>query len=106
MTSVSRKAFEICLRGFQQSVQNLGKKGNLILAELAEKLAPTIEITLESGSLKMYCPGRAPVWCADSFFLKNPKQLSGLIRLKIVQCFGILVPTLEYFHFTPLYDIK
>lgn len=75
MSSISRKAFEILLHGFQLSLQGLGKKGNLILAELTEKLAPTIKIPLQFGSLKMYCPGRLPVWRANSFLTKEPETI-------------------------------
>jgi FkbM family methyltransferase len=75
MTTVSRKLFELCLWGIRKGAQGLGRKGNLIIAELAEKLAPTIDVPLETGMLKMYCPGRLPVWRAESFLSKEPETI-------------------------------
>ena len=49
MVSVSRKTFDIFVSGIRWGIC-LGIRGNSILAELAEKLAPTVEVPLERSA--------------------------------------------------------
>jgi hypothetical protein len=70
------------------------------LAELAEKLAPTIDVSFDTGVLKMYCPGRLPVWRAESFLSKEPETIRWIDSFEKNRCTGTLALTLVYFHFT------
>ncbi|MEK9627560.1 MAG: FkbM family methyltransferase [Nitrospinota bacterium] len=52
-----------------------GKSEAKISTALVEELTPQIPIKTKNGNLRLYCPGRLPIYRAETFFTKEPETL-------------------------------
>ena len=80
--SLKQKLFTSLVRFIKSGLQITGKTGARLLSALSDELAPAIIVKNKYGTLRFFCPGRIPVFRAETFLTKEPETLEWIDSFK------------------------
>jgi FkbM family methyltransferase len=74
--SFKRIVFGAAVKSSKAAARFLGKSRQyLVLTEFIEQLTPIVNEETSRGGIKFYCPGRIPLWRAETLLSKEPETI-------------------------------
>lgn len=74
--SLKRAAFNAVVNSFKVATRCFGKsRQHLLMSEFVEQLTPIVNEETSKGEIKFYCPGRIPLWRAETLLSKEPETI-------------------------------
>lgn len=74
--SIKKKILEVAIRTLQKGVGVSGvHNAAVVSAQIAEQLTPVRKVDTPAGSLSFFCPGRIPLWRAETLLTKEPETI-------------------------------
>ena len=80
--SLKQKLFKPSIRFIKAGLRITGATGAKLSAALSEELIPTAPVETKYGTIHFFCPGRIPLFRAETFKTKEPETIEWIDSFK------------------------